>query len=275
MRRNTDTKTLNKTLLMLKQSSTDYELGLNEFADLNSEEFVAQWTGFRNLSEFDEEEEGESLDHIEAPRSWDWTTKGKVNDVKNQGQCGSCWAFSARAALDNGSLPDFSEQALVDCGNETGNNGCNGGLMGAAFRWSARHGMANSRDYPYTAHKGSCRISSKHTTKVNSSYKSVRRNSNSSLVSAISQTVVSVAIAANSIQLYRNGVFSNWGCGTRLNHGVAAVGYGSDSATGKMFYKVRNSWGNRWGEGGYIRMERKNSGVGMCGITLQASYPTK
>jgi len=220
------------------------------------------------------------LDHIEAPKSKDWVSEGKVNPVQNQGSCGSCWAFSAtaalesRAALDTGSLPKFSEQALVDCGGETGNYGCSGGLMGAAFRWSAKHGMASGKDYPYTARNGSCKISSKHTTSVNKSYKAVRRNSNGELVKAISQSVVSVAIAANRIQLYKKGVFNNWGCGQQLNHGVAAVGYGVDQASGKMFYKVRNSWGSGWGENGYIRFERRNSGVGMCGITMQASYPT-
>ena len=258
-------------------TSDSYELGLNQFADLNEEEFIAQNTGYENLLG-EEDKNYVSLENIEAPSSKDWVSLGKVNSVQNQGSCGSCWAFSATAALetryalDRGSLPKFSEQALVDCGRETGNNGCSGGLMGSAFKWSARHGMASSRDYPYTARNGTCRISSKRVTHVNTSYSYVQRNNNSELVRAISQSVISVAIAANRIQLYRGGIFNNWGCGTQLNHGVAAVGYGQSG--GKMFYKVRNSWGSGWGEGGYIRMERRSSGTGICGITMQASYPT-
>jgi len=259
-------------------TSDSYELGLNEFADLNSEEFTAKFTGLNELLN-SEEKNYVNLD-IEAPRSKDWVSLRKVNSVKNQGGCGSCWAFSAvaaletRAAIDTGSLPNFSEQALVDCGREFGTSGCRGGLMDPAFRWAAKYGMPSQTDYPYTGRDGRCNVRSKNTRKVNKSYHDVPRNNNGQLVSAISQTVVSVAIAANAIQLYTRGVFNNWGCGTGLNHGVAAVGYGVDSASGKMFYKVRNSWGSGWGESGYIRFERRNRGVGMCGITLNASYPT-
>ena len=263
-----------------ENTSTDYELGLNEFADLNEVEFAAKYTGLVEDDLLSSEEKNYVELDIEAPRSKDWVSARKVNPVKNQGGCGSCWAFSAvaaletRAAIDTGSLPNFSEQSLVDCGREFGTNGCNGGLMDPAFRWAAKYGMPSQSAYPYTGRDGRCRIRGQKTTKVNRSYHDVPRNNNAQLVNAISQQVVSVAIAANAIMLYKRGVFTNWGCGTGLNHGVAAVGYGVDSATGKMFYKVRNSWGSGWGEGGYIRFERRNSGTGMCGITLNASYPT-
>lgn len=263
--------------------NSDYELGLNEFADLSDAEFIAQHTGYsEGMESTDEKEEDfeKVEDDVELPSSIDWTTRGNVNPVQNQGGCGSCWTFSGAASLESlhqnrtGKLLKFSEQALVDCGFEYGNNGCNGGLMMGAFRWSADHGMALRSDYPYTAREGTCKIASKRTTRVNRSYKRVYRDHNTSLMSAISQGVVSVAIAANAIKLYRGGVFTNWGCGTGLNHGVNAVGYGRDRRTGRNFWKVRNSWGSRWGEGGYIRMERRSSGVGMCGLTLWPFYPT-
>jgi len=262
--------------------SQNFGLGLNKFADLNSEEFTAKYTGFENLlnGSRNQKKNYKSLKHIQAPREKDWVSEGKVNGVKDQGGCGSCWAFSATAALetrraiDTGSLPVYSEQALVDCGGEVGCMGCNGGLMDPAFEWAANHGMVDSSDYPYTARDGRCQVSSMNTTKVNTSYHDVPQNDNQELVNAISETVVSVAIAADAVQLYVSGVFDNWGCGTRLDHGVAAVGYGVDAATGTKFYKVRNSWGADWGENGYVRFERRDYGTGMCGITLNASYPT-
>jgi len=201
-----------------------------------------------------------------------------MNPVQDQGSCGSCWAFSATAALegrntiDTGSMDKYSEQALVDCGGEYGTNGCNGGLMDPAFQWAAKYGMAKESDYPYTAMNGSCKISSKDTVKVNTSYNDVPQDDNDELVNAISQQPVSVAIAADEIMLYTGGIFDNWNCGSQLDHGVVAVGYGDDS--GSKWYKIRNSWGADWGEGGHIRFARRDYGQGMCGVTLMASYPT-
>lgn len=263
-------------------TSESFRLGLNKFADLNSTEFAAKYTGFNETANRlrTEKKNYKSLSNIEAPSEKDWVSEGKVNQVKDQGACGSCWAFSATAALetrkaiDSGDLPVFSEQALVDCGGEFNTYGCSGGFMDPAFEWSAKYGMVESRDYPYTARDGRCKIDSMNTVKVNTSYFDVPVDNNQELVNAISQTVVSVAIAAEPIQLYTGGVFDNWGCGNQLDHGVAAVGYGVDSETGKQFYKVRNSWGGDWGEFGYVRFERRDSGEGICGITNAASYPT-
>jgi len=265
-----------------ENKSNSYRLGLNKFADLNSTEFAAKYLGFNETAYRlkTQKKNYKSLNHIKASEEKDWVEEDKVNAVKDQGACGSCWAFSAtaaletRKALDSGELPIFSEQALVDCGGEYGTYGCSGGFMDPAFQWSAEHGMVNSRDYPYTARDGSCKVDSMNTVKVNKSYFDVPVDNNQELVNAISETVVSVAIAAEPMQLYTGGVFDDWSCGNQLDHGVAAVGYGVDSETGKKFYKIRNSWGGDWGEFGYVRFERRDSGEGMCGVTNAASYPT-
>merc|ERR1712150_17552 len=134
------------------------------------------------------------------------------------------------------------------------------------IKWAAVYGMALLKDYPYTARVGTCKIQEKRRYRVNKGVRKINRT-NASLVAALSKKVTTVAIAAGAIRFYRGGVFSNWGCGTRLGHAVNAVGYGTDSRSGKMFYKIRNSWGSRWGENGYIRFERRNSGTGICGVT--------
>lgn len=262
--------------------SKDYELALNQFADLNSGEFLVQYTGLADIdTESEQENVDENLESLDAPGDWDWVAKGKVSPVQNQGSCGSCWAFSATASLENfkaiatGSLPKFSEQAMVDCAGSYGNHGCNGGWMPNAFRWSGDVGTALAKQYPYTGRVGTCKIGNVSKVFVNKGYSNVRRDSNLALVNAIWKGVVAVAINATGIQFYRKGVFSKWSINPNgLNHGVNAVGYGVDRATGKKFYKIRNSWGSRWGEGGYIRFERRDSGVGLAGVTRACSYPT-
>ena len=270
----------NKKTVESNQSES-FSLALNQFADLSSEEFAKTYLGLNKQSNLlnARVKNYKSLTHIEAPNQVDWVSKGMVSPVQNQGACGSCWAFSATAALEShhaindGKLQKFSEQALVDCSTSYGNMGCNGGLMDAAFQYAADKGMALESQYPYQGQDGQCQANngSKTLEKVNKDYADVPR-SNQDLVNAISQQPVSVAVAANALMLYDGGIFDDWSCGTGLNHGIVAVGYGEEA--GKKFYKVRNSWGEGWGEQGYVRFERKNSGTGMCGITLMASYPT-
>jgi len=260
----------------------DFQLSLNAFADLSTAEFIAQYTGLGENAELieEEEEETDSFEDVDAPASFDWTNYSDyVNPVQSQGRCGSCWTFATTASLEHlhrrktGKLEKFAEQAMVDCGHETGNYGCNGGYQSKAFLWSARHGMALAKDYPYTGRVGTCKINSKSTTKINRSYRRVRNYSESSLVAAIYSNVVAVTVNANKMRLYKSGVFSDWSCPTNINHMVNAVGYGTDSATGKKFYNVRNSWGSWWGDNGYIKMERKPSYYGLCGIQKQSYYP--
>jgi C1A family cysteine protease len=216
--------------------------------------------------------------------SRDWVSEGAVTDVKNQGSCGSCWSFSTTGALEgayyikNNNLVSFSEQMLVSCDDVDA--GCNGGLMDDAFEWIKENGgLCSEDDYPYTSGngvEGTCKSSSCSVVSGSQikSYTDVTENSESDLQDAVYQQPVSVAIQANQLgfQMYSSGVYTGR-CGTRLDHGVLAVGYGTDSGTD--YWKVKNSWGDSWGEGGYIRMEKgKDQYGGQCGILLAASYPS-
>merc|ERR1712118_154296 len=178
-----------------------------------------------------------------APASIDWTTKGAVTKVKDQGQCGSCWAFSSTGGLEGqweiatGKLESLSEQQLVDCSKQ--NSGCNGGLMDYAFQFYESTSVASESSYAYTGRDGSCQSS--YTTAIPeggvTGFKDI--SSESALLDAVANTgPVSVAIEADqmSFQLYSGGVL--------------AVGYGSESGTD--YWKVKNSWGASWGDNGYV-----------------------
>lgn len=250
-----------------RQSS--YKVSLNKFADMTNEEFKAQ---YRNYKPANTPKSYKMLSEFNTPSSVDWRGRA-VTDVKDQGQCGSCWAFSTTGsvegayALRNGSVKSFSEQQLVDCSGSYGNNGCNGGLMDYGFQYAKDHGLELESDYGYTARDGSCKFDSSSVAFTIGGYTDVGQ-SDSQLAAAVAQQPVSVAIDANPIQFYTSGVFDDWSCGTQLDHGVLAVGYESG------YWIVKNSWGANWGESGYFRLARRDYGTGMCGITLSASYAT-
>ncbi|KAJ7001921.1 hypothetical protein D5086_009416 [Populus alba] len=262
---------------------TSYWLGLNEFADLSHEEFKSKFLGLH--PEFPRKKSSEDFsyrDVVDLPKSIDWRKKGAVTPVKNQGSCGSCWAFSTVAAVEGinqivaGNLTSLSEQQLIDC-DTSFNNGCNGGLMDYAFEFIVNNGgLHKEEDYPYLMEEGTCDEKREELEVVTiSGYHDVPRNDEQSLLKALAHQPLSVAIDASGrdFQFYSGGVFSG-PCGTDLDHGVAAVGYGSSS--GIDYIIVKNSWGPKWGERGYLRMKR-NTGKpeGLCGINKMASYPTK
>lgn len=264
-----------------------WRMGLNKFADLTPAEFGALYVsdGYSAYSR--------SLSLSKRPFAWrynaslpasvDWSAAGAVTPVKNQGQCGSCWAFSTTGSLEgatfiaNGTLFSLSEQQLVDCAGSTGNQGCNGGLMDDAFQYIHNNGgITAEANYPYTAADGVCNtVKEAQVVATVASYTDVPTNSDDALMNAIAQQPVSVAVEAdqNSFQLYAGGVMTA-ACGTALDHGVLAVGYGT---TGDQdYYKVKNSWGADWGMAGYILLGRGpsyNGGAGQCGILSAASYP--
>lgn len=210
-----------------------------------------------------------------------WVTAGAVTPVKDQGKCGSCWSFSTTGSLEGAhqiktkELLAFSEQQLVSCDKPL-NHGCNGGNMLLAFNYFKSHFAELESVYPYTSGagvRGECEAKDKSKTSVEvTSFSEVLPADKTQLMAAIAKQPVSIALAASKpvFHQYTSGVITE-GCGLQLDHGVLAVGYGTDATAGP-YYLVKNSWGPSWGEKGYVRVGIKD-GVGVCGIQIEPSYP--
>ncbi|XP_054749842.2 procathepsin L-like [Lytechinus pictus] len=265
------------------EGKVSYELGMNQFADMTNEEFVRMMTGFRHnvTSKVPSGSTFLPPSYAELPKQVDWRTKGYVTPVKDQKQCGSCWAFSATGSLEGqhfkktSKLVSLSEQNLVDCSGPEGNEGCNGGLMDQAFQYIIdAHGIDTEASYPYKAVDGQCHFKKSDVGATVTGYTDVTSGSEKALQKAVAhEGPISVAIDAShmSFQLYKSGVYNEPACSsTLLDHGVLAVGYGSTS-DGTDYWIVKNSWGESWGMKGYLWMSRNKNN--QCGIATQASFP--
>eukprot|EP00331_Platyophrya_macrostoma_P006607 CAMPEP_0176420546 /NCGR_PEP_ID=MMETSP0127-20121128/8664_1 /TAXON_ID=938130 /ORGANISM="Platyophrya macrostoma, Strain WH" /LENGTH=297 /DNA_ID=CAMNT_0017801149 /DNA_START=153 /DNA_END=1046 /DNA_ORIENTATION=+ len=258
-----------------------YTLALNQFADLTNNEFAAIYTGasldLRNAS--NDCPEPDMMSRLSIEDTIDWRTQGRVGPVKNQGQCGSCWAFSTVGALEglsakDGSLGDFSEQELVDCTTDYGNNGCGGGWVQNAFHYVLEKGIANEADYPYSATDETCKDNQVKSVFKPNGCANVAVNSTDALKQALQFGPVSVYVEADtsSFQFYSSGVVDDTFCFTNkeIDHAVLAVGYDSNS------WIVKNSWGEAWGNKGYIQIatETSKDARGVCGIlSAPNTYP--
>jgi len=283
-----------------QEPPSSYTLGHNHFSDLTLDEYQeynklgSYSPGMMTPSRPRSYESVATVSKLrknrrmsDVPDSLDWVEKGAIVPVKNQGMCGSCWAFSAIVAiegahfLDTGNLTSLSEQELVDC--DKLDMGCGGGLMDNAFLFDENStGICSEEDYPYAMHKRWLRgCASEKGECVPVEHTRVKtfidvENTVDALVEAISKQPVSVAIEADkqSFQFYKSGVYDDPECGQELDHGVAAVGYGT-SEDGKDYFKVRNSWGPSWGDEGYILISRSTDVQvnGTCGILSFPSMP--
>jgi C1A family cysteine protease len=203
-----------------------------------------------------------------------------VSEVKDQGSCGSCWAFSTTGSIEsafkikNGSDILLSEQQLVDCTISYGNNGCNGGLVEYAYHYLENVPLETEAQYPYSAKNLKCSAAAMSGDVSVTDFKEVERFSPTQLAQALTLGPVSVGVDASGLgfQTYKSGIIKKF-CGTSIDHAVLAVGYGTED--NDDYWLVKNSWGAKWGENGYFRVLRdmtKND-EGMCGIQQTPTYP--
>jgi C1A family cysteine protease len=290
------------------QQGLTFRLEMNDFADMTAEEFSALHLGLNTdlvaaskkykknstaaaSTKANHTGVSNSTNHTNAtnqknhtglPKSVDWRKSGAVSAVKNQGTCGGCWSFAAAGALEGlhaikeKKLTELSVQQMIDCTGLFGNQGCDGGLMTTAYAYTEDYGIEPDHSYKYTAAVGDCQQNPDRVVFKNNGYQEVPANNFSALKKAVARQPVSVGIQGSSlaVQLFKSGVITT-GCETNLDHGVLVVGYDVDK-DGQEYWIVKNSWGPKWGLKGYfhIAMGNQNSGQGVCGINMMASYPT-
>ncbi|KAH7672350.1 Actinidain protein [Dioscorea alata] len=265
-----------------------YTLALTVFADLTVEEYRS--TYLRKLptpSEYDlvnhSDDENDDVynfnETVTVPNSMDWRDLGAVLPVKQQGGCFSCWAFTAVATIEainqivTGDLTSLSEQQLVDCDHES----CDAYYIHKTYEYIQQNGgIDTEQDYPYAAVYTQC-DTTKESNKVVTidGYQWAPRNRERLLMTRVALQPVGVGVEAyeRDFQNYGTGVFTGY-CGKKQDHAVTIIGYGNED--GVDYWLIKNSWGEFWGEGGYMKLERNTREVtGRCGVAEWPVYPIK
>jgi len=273
-------KDTEEVLLHNMAYGNEFTQAVNELSDLSEEEYERLYLSSLIIPQGPSNATMHVPDNEPMPNAIDWRQQGLVTPIKNQGQCGSCYSFSATGALEGawkkakGTLPSLSEQQYVDCSGRYGNYGCRGGWYQSCWKY-ARDAGGNEPEsaYRYTARQGRCRFNRGQVVATVSGFHDTHAGSENDLTNALARVgPVSVAIdaSASTFRRYRSGVHYSRSCSSRrLNHAVLAVGYGSEG--GSDYYLVKNSWATSWGAGGYIKMARNKRNN--CGIASKPSYP--
>jgi cathepsin L len=261
---------------------TSYRKGVNKFSDMDELE-MRRMKGFKG-------DRSPLLTNgatylppnvaMDLPDTVDWRDKGYVTPVKNQGGCGSCWAFSSTGALEGqikrktGKLISFSEQNLVDCTVSYGNEGCGGGWMDVSYLYiDLNDGLDTESAYPYKGKDGNCTYDESKSGGTDLGYYRLQTGNETLLKIAVASSgPIAVAIDASPFGSYVSGVLDYPDCSTiNLDHAVLIVGYGTDKASGLEYWLVKNSWGVEWGMKGYVMMSRNKKN--QCGIATHAMLP--
>jgi cysteine peptidase B len=252
--------------------------GVTRFSDWTEDEFKAKRLNLRPTNRSAVPDIYSAAEVAASPASVDWRTKGAVTPVKDQGDCGGCWAFASAANIESAwqiagnSLTSLSEQELLDCVDYFPCMGCNGGEMSCAFTYlsESQHGnMATEASYPYVAgphsKTGSCKAGSSSRGATISGSKDLPTNEAQMATHLAANGPIAIGAYAVPWKQYKSGILTSCGSGP-VDHAIVVVGYGTDSGTD--YWTIKNSWGTSFGEGGYIRVEK---GTNLCKV---ASQPT-